>query len=290
MNKVQLFAFLVLSASFASYTYTVDVDRSGSASVTLSLEGGDAVNVSMPQDASNIRMVGGSYSVMGNTSTVSAGPSGLAAFSFSTSLFTTKTESGWKLAFAPPEGAGVRIYAPPYSAIENSYPQPESVTSDDSRLVIEIAPSEHVSMYYRLGEVPRPNETWDYLPYALVVLAVLIVAAAVYSRGRAPALTRTNPPSASDASPASLERPPSLDVGPGKKEMMETFNANDLTIVNHLLSCGGKSRRNELERKTGVSKSSLAMALNRLEKRKIIEIDRTSTTHFVKLSDYFLRL
>ena len=57
-----------------------------------------------------------------------------------------------------------------------------------------------------------------------------------------------------------------------------------------LLSSSGKARRNELERRSEVSKSSLAMALNRLEKRKIIEIDRTATTHFVKLSDYFLRL
>jgi uncharacterized membrane protein len=76
----------------------------------------------------------------------------------------------------------------------------------------------------------------------------------------------------------------------GKKEMMETFNENDLKIANFLLSAGGKSRRNDLERRSGISKSSLAMALNRLEKRKIIEIDRTSTTHFVKLSDYFLKL
>ena len=286
MNKVQFFALLLLSVGFASYSYTVDVDRSGIASVTLSLEGGETVNVSLPEDASNFRMVGGSYLMAGSNASVSAGYSGLASFSFYTSMFTTKTNSGWKLSFSPPDGAIIRIYAPPYATIENSFPQPKSVSSDDSRLIIETPNSKQITVYYRLYEPPQSVRGPDYLPYVIIVLAALIIAAAVFLRGRNP-----HPPqlSAPKAQPAGAEKAPRLGMSPGKNEMMETFNENDLTIVNHLLGCGGKSRRNELERKTGISTSSLAMALNRLEKRKIIEVDRTSTTHFVKLSDYFLR-
>jgi uncharacterized membrane protein len=286
MNKVQLLFLLLLSASFAKYTYTVDVDRSGTSSVTLSLESGDSVNVSLPVDASSLRIVGGSYNLSGASVLVLTGPSGLASFSYKSSMLTSKTDSGWKLSFSPPDGASVRIYAPPYSVIEDSFPQPKSVSSDDSRLVIETPYSRQVTVYYRLEEVPQPGEAPDYLVYAITLLALLASGAAVILRGRPPSPGHPAP----GAQPGSVERAPSLEVTSGKMEMMETFNANDLTIVRHLLSCGGKSRRNELERKTGISKSSLAMALNRLEKRKIIEIDRTSTTHFVKLSGYFLRL
>ncbi|NYZ73687.1 hypothetical protein H0O00_00935 [Candidatus Micrarchaeota archaeon] len=284
MNKAHLFILLLLCASFASYTYSVDVDRSGVASVTLSMEGGDAVNVSLPEDAMNFRIVGGSYEMVNNTAMVSAGKTGLAVFSFSTSMLTKKTDSSWKLSFSPPDGAGVRIYAPPYATIENSFPQPKSVSSDDSRLAIEIPYSKQITVYYHLDELPQSEEGPDYLLYALIVLALLVIAA-VFLRGKLPPRS-----SAHIAQPPAAEKSPSLALTPGKKEMMETLNQNDLKIVNHLLGSGGKSRRNELERRTAISKSSLAMALNRLEKRKVIEMDRTSTTHFVKLSDYFLRL
>lgn len=85
-------------------------------------------------------------------------------------------------------------------------------------------------------------------------------------------------------------RVPTLEITEGKKEMMETFNKNDLLIVQYLLENGGKSARNILERKSGISKSSLSMAIRRLERRKILEVDRTSTTHFVKLAEYFLKM
>jgi uncharacterized membrane protein len=287
MNKALLAALFLLSASFAAYTYTVDADRSGFAAVTLSMEGGDSVNVSLPSDASDFRVVGGSYQVAGSQATVSAGPSGLATFSFSTSQFTEKADSGWKLSFSPPEGAAVRIYAPPYAAIEGAFPQPASVSSDGFRLVIEYAPDKRMTLYYRLEEPPPATAQPDFLlPAALAVLAAALIAANQLRGG----WKRPLPPPERESRPIAEETAPTLRMTPGKKEMMETFNANDLAVVNNLLANGGKSRRNELERKAGVSKSSLAVALNRLERRKILDIDRTSTTHFVKLSDYFLRL
>jgi LPXTG-motif cell wall-anchored protein len=288
MNKALITALLMLTASFATYTYTVDVDRSGAASVTLSLEGGDTVNVSLPIDATNFRVVGGSYKTADGGVVVSAGSSGLATFSYSTSQFTTKTDSGWKLSFSPPEGAYVRIYAPPYSAIGNSFPQPDSVSSDGFRLIIENSPAKQVTVYYSLEEPPQAGEQSDLALPAIALLAALALAGAYLLRRKPQAAAPQ--PQASKAAVPPAEHAPSLEMTPGKRGMMETFNENDLSIINFLLGCGGKSRRNELERKTGISKSSLAMAINRLEKRKMLEIDRTSTTHFVRLSDYFLRL
>jgi uncharacterized membrane protein len=288
MNKMHLFALILLCASFASYHYTVDVDRSGTVSVILSMESGDTVNVSLPDDASNFRIVGGSYSIDGKTAIVTSGASGLATFSFTTSLFTTKAGSGWELAFLPPDGAGVQVYAPPYASIGVSSPQPSSVSSDGSRMVIAYQDPGPVSIRYTLDASP-PVEAPSGFPMLAVIGAILVIGLAavfvfVLRKPANPQLRQTSP------LPAAAQNQPSLAPSPGKKEMMETFNENDVKIVDFLLGCGGKSRRNELERKTGVSKSSLAMALARLEKRRIIEMDRTSTTHFVKLSDHFLRL
>ncbi len=300
MNRTLLFALLLVSLSSASVIYTVDTDRTGFSSVTLSLQGSGTVGVPMPSDAADFRIVGGSYHIDNGSALVSVGQSGFTTFSYTTSLFTSKTTDGWKLSFDPPDGATVNVYMPSYSSIDNPFPMPKSVSADSSRTLVEYDSPQLVTIYYRLNEVPsaQPDTSQSYLVIVALIVAVAIIGASVILKlpSRAQALIQPPAPSVPQAAqpqPAGQQlapRPPTLEMTPGKKEMMETFNENDLKIVDFLLSVSGKERRNELERKTQVSKSSLAMALNRLEKRKIVEIDRTATTHFVKLSEYFLRL
>ncbi len=280
MNKTILLMLMLVAMSSATVIYTVDADRSGFSSATLSMEGEESVEVSLPDDASNFRIIGGSYEVLNNTAVVSSGSTGFTTFSFSSSSMTAKTASGWKLSFSSPAGSKVRIFMPAFASIENSFPQPDLVSSEDSTTLLEMAQPGLVIVYYRLGEPPPAAEESGsglHLLVASVVIATGLVIASSILRGRA-------------SGHKDHEKKPTTELTPGKKEMMETFNENDLKIVKHLLEHGGRSRRNELERKTGISKSSLAMAINRLEKRKIIGIDRSATTHFIKLSDYFLRL
>jgi len=49
-------------------------------------------------------------------------------------------------------------------------------------------------------------------------------------------------------------------------------------------------KRNKLERESKISKSSLANSLNNLEKKNILEIDKTYVVHTVKISDWFNKL
>ncbi len=280
MNRAILLMLVLTAVSYGSIVYTVDTDRSGFSSATLSVEGEATVNVSLPADASNFRIIGGSYEIADSTALISSGSSGFTTFSFSSSSMTTKTASGWKLSFSAPPGSKAQVYMPAFAAVEDSSPQPDRVSSEDSKTLLEMADPGLVTVHYRLVEPPPAAEEPDsdmHLLVAAVVLAIGLIVASFILRGRATGSKRH-------------EREPTLEITPGKKEMMETFNENDLKIVSHLLERKGKSRRNELERKTGISKSSLAMAINRLEKRKIIEIDRGATTHFIKLSDYFLKL
>lgn len=268
---------MLVSCAFAAELVALDIDRSGIATVVLSLEGEDASEMGIPQDASNFRIVGGSYEIRNGTAYITSGASGFTTFSFSSSSLTSKTSGGWRLFFSPPNGSELTVYMPPYAVIGSTTPSPLKVTAEDSRTSLEF-PGEDIYVDYSLGEPPE-TAPQDTLPLFLAagIIAVALIVAALLNRSRG------------SASPKPEKRP-SLDITPGKKEMMETFNDNDRIIVDYLLSCEGKSKRNELERRTSISKSSLAKAINRLEKRKIIEIDRSATTHFVKLSDYFLKL
>jgi len=285
MNKTLIMLLMVLGAVNASLFYTLDVDRSGSVSVTLSIQQDGNASLVLPSDASALQIVGGSYKVVDGTALISAGKTGFTTFSFTSDLLTTKSGSGWKLVASPPEDSLVRIYAPSYSVIGKSSPEPTSVSSDGYRNLMEFAYSPAIRLEYRLEDVPPASEESIPAPYLIAAFVLLIVAIGYVLYPRAGIRTQTPPVSLKP-----VEKQPTLSMTPGKKEMMETFNDNDTRIVNFLLANKGKSRRNELERKTGISKSSLSMALNRLEKRKIVEMDRTSTTHFVKLSDYFLKL
>jgi len=270
MNKHILLAFLLFSLSFSSIIYTVDTDRAGFSSITVSLEQEQSVNIALPQDANSFRIVGGSYQIINNTAVVSS--SGIATFSFTSETLTSKSGSEWKLALSPPEDADIYVYMPGFTTIVSSSAQPSTVTSENYRTVVQFQPSDFISISYRLEEVQTEPEGDSTLVIAAAIIAAAVIAALILKGG------------------GKKEKKSTLSLTPGKKEMMETFNENDAKIVNYLFEEKGKAKRNDLERKTGISKSSLAMALNRLEKRKIIEIDRGATTHFVKLSEYFLKL
>jgi flagellar basal body-associated protein FliL len=287
MNKT---AFLVLMlASLSAAVYTIDVDRSGRSSVTLSLQGNENATVPLPADARDFGIVGGSYNIVNGTAIVKSAQVGFTTFIYSSDLLAMKDETGWRLFVSPPEGTSVVIFMPAYSILTTSLPEPETVASSESRTEIEYGAVKNIDIEYRLGEVPPQKQ--DALIYIVAVAVVVVVALVILKN---PMATRQQPQSQpAQTHPMPEQTPgkkPSLDMTPGKKEMMETFNENDVLIVNCLLDSNGKMRRNELERKTLISKSSLAMAINRLEKRKIIEIDRSATTHFVKLSENFLTL
>jgi uncharacterized membrane protein len=280
MNKFAFAVLLLLCVSHASVTYTADIDRIGQVSITVSIEGGDGTSVPTPEDAHGYVIVGGSFSESNGTAYITPGSTGFTTFSFYTDMLTEKTSSGWTARLSPPDSASVMVYMPPHSSFEESSPNPVMVTADDSRNRLDFHPSESIVVYYRLDDLTAPGTEGS--PFNIILLfgGAMILGAILrdmYSR------LEKKPLKGSD-------RKPSFDVTAGKKEMMETFNENDKVVVDSLLESQGKAKRNALERKTGISKSSLAVSLNRLEKRKIIEMDRTSTTHFVKLSDYFLRL
>ncbi|MFP3949862.1 MAG: helix-turn-helix transcriptional regulator [Candidatus Micrarchaeia archaeon] len=284
MNRQVLLLIFAMCLAHASMIYTVDVDRAGFAEITLSIEGGESAEVALPGDAAKFRIVGGTYYMENDTAGITPGKLGFATFSFSSSMLTEKEDGGWKLRVLPPEGAKTRVYMPPYTTIGEFSPRPELVSSTNSRTSVEMAEgSGLIEISYLLEEQPLPQEEKEFtLAYIVAILVLLIItreaAIRFWIQGK------------NKASGEKEEKRPTLELTPGKKEMMETFNENDLKIVKYLLENEGKSRRNLLERKAGISKSSLSMAIRRLERRKIIEIDRSATTHFVKLSEYFLRL
>ncbi len=79
-------------------------------------------------------------------------------------------------------------------------------------------------------------------------------------------------------------------ISPRQVQILQTLTENESKIVKLLLENKEILRRSFIEKKLELAKSSLAATLNNLERKKIVEIDKTLTTHRIKLTDWFLKI
>lgn len=280
MNKYSIIAliFLILiNLVYSSIIYTLDIDRSSKVTGIFSSNDENQTFIPIPKDATNIRIVGGSYESVPDGFVLTSGSSGFTSFSFVSDMLTTKTGSIWTLYAKIPNNSKIRILLPPYSRLDSSNPIAQKISYEDQRIVLEISNSTSVTINYSLDDVPIiiESQSNNYFYFGLIFLLFLSMVIYYFKFWKKP--IQKNSKSITE-------------LTFGKKQMIETMNENDIKIVDLLMKSNGKSKRNYLERTSGISKSSLSVALNRLERRKIIEIDRTSTVHMVKLSDYFQNL
>ena len=78
-----------------------------------------------------------------------------------------------------------------------------------------------------------------------------------------------------------------IEITEGMQNVMKTLTKNERSIVEIMIENKGWIRRNELSRVSGISKSSMSAALNKLKDKHVIDIDRRYTTHIIKLSEWF---
>lgn len=81
-----------------------------------------------------------------------------------------------------------------------------------------------------------------------------------------------------------------IKITQGMENIMKALTPNEVKVIKVLLNHNGVLRRNEIARGAEISKSSLAVALTKLEEKKIVEIDRTFVVHNVKITDWFKSL
>jgi uncharacterized membrane protein len=75
-----------------------------------------------------------------------------------------------------------------------------------------------------------------------------------------------------------------------KQNVLKALTGNEIKVVTLLLENRGGMKRNDLERKSGVPKSSLASTLHNLEQRNIVRVNKEYTVHYVELTEWFKSL
>lgn len=293
------FIFLILfsfTAKAISLGYESIVAENGNALVIINLQGSGTINIPLPEDASqNLDVEDALYVKASNGIDVSVGSAGNASVYFTSSLLTEKKGAYWLFALSLPEGfesISVSISLPSNSVINSTSPQAVISESDNSKLVewnSILSGTKTVSINYFFKETPPEKQSQDFTFIISVIFAVIIIAViaffALKNKNKKIELKESKGKelvAVKEELPAVKEK-----VTQGQKNLLKAFTQNQRKVVELLLEFGGEIKRNQLEKESKISKSSLAATLYQLEQRNVISIDKTNVVHFIRLTDWF---
>lgn len=277
-----------------SGTYNIFVVENGNSLVLLALEGEGMVELPLPLDVSYPVIEGAIYvqSARGVEISMNTGESAILAYK--SSLLTSKIGDTWEFSFdTPPLNHTVVILSLPKNIeLQDMFPEGRiSTTENTTDIGWEVPSPTTITVSYSFSEqiVPPkttttstyPTSTVTTLPSSLkalipkstdiltailiiVLFAVIILVVLPYLRKR--------------------------DRSGGQDKLMRVLSGNEYKIVDTLLKNDGGMKRSELERVTGIPKASLAAAINNLERKNIIEVDRTYTMHYIEVTKWFREL
>jgi len=317
---ISLLSILILlptAVLASSSNYQAIVSESGRAFVLVELLGEGTTNLPLPLDVPSPSVEGALYIQAENGIDVFVGSTKRGIIIYESDLYSSKIGEFWELDFevggdqinfvlSLPRNADIITTNPP-GLIE----QKEEVT----QISWDIAPSiKKVSVQYKLD----PNKIIDFeLPIdeiekvpeggkqsivivglSLITILLFLAVGFLYLQKFSIIGDKLSQLSGSSKKAKSLvklgeeqiEKEKETGLSKEKKNIINTLTDNESKIVNAILKHDGVIKRNNLEHETEIAKSSLAAALNNLEKRNIVHINKTRTVHTVELTDWFKSL
>ncbi|MBD3304357.1 hypothetical protein GF343_04370 [Candidatus Woesearchaeota archaeon] len=268
---VLLFVLAMLPAVWGA-SYSVMVQESGNSIVLASLEGSGLHNIELPADAvPEVR--GALYLQEGNVLSLSIGSTEKAIVAYQTGTFTSK-DNTWKLSINL--GGPAKVSFPKSANILSISPQ-AFVTETDVKTIefpegsAEIAYQiENINLQSYLDNLDE-HKFEKIVTYVVLTALFLILFAGLYFVVRRPKKVKESKTS-------------------HKNNVLKTLSNNEKKVVQILLDNNNEAKRSQIERESKIAKSSLASTLAQLENKKMVEVDKTYTTHFVKLQPWFIDL
>jgi len=258
-----LVAFMVFllactSALALEPTYNIVVKDNGQSVVLVELEKGGTYTIKVPPDA-QIEAKGALFVRNESTITAYTGSVKKGLIAYTTELYTAKIKDVWQ--FSADFGKDIpkiTVVVPEQVYLKSFEPQP---VIHNNKLIFNNTKSVSVS-YSFVANGPEEDVKTVYIYLGLTGLALAGICFMVWY----------------------IKKPKELSA---QQNIVKTLPHNERRIINILLEHGGEIKRNLLERTSKISKSSLANSLNNLEKKNIIEIDKTFVVHTVRLSEWF---
>jgi len=254
--------------------YYIIIEENGNSLIILSISGSGLVNIPIKRDVDEVKVQGALYSLNDDSIDVSIGSTEQAIVLYKTSLLTKKEEHLWTFSMnltdyeknqtivAMPNNTNIKSTSP--KAFIESGPFEKLIwTGDVSKISID---------YYFENEIPsdfiepkiKDNKKFNYtkiLILSFTAIATLIIVTQNQKRKSVKIKNREN--------------------------IMKTLSTNENKVIGILLKNKGGMKRSKLEKMSGIAKSSLASTLKNLERKKILQLDKTYTSHYVRLTKWF---
>lgn len=286
-------ALMPIGASALSVNYGIVVGDFGDSFVVVNIDGSGEIELPLPADAQALDVEGALFA---KTETgglmLYIGETKGASVTYETSIYTAKTGKVWTFSAHVPAGIAkdVNVYIPKATDVSNLQPAGKAEQlSDSEKIIWRLGPSQtEVSANYAMASAPRTAVGNAILLFIVILVVVGIFGAIVllkqdFFKG-APA------PQPVIKKAEKAERGGSDKISKGKKDVIKTLTGNETKIVELLIESRGMIKRNKLELESGIAKSSLAAALANLERRNIVQVDRTRAVHIVELTEWFKKL
>ena len=255
-------------------SYDVLVQESGNSIVVASVEGSGLHVLTLPIDAiPEVR--GALYLQEDNILSLSIGSTEKAIVAYQTNTFTSKNDA-WKLNInldgktkvSLPKSANI-LSINPHSFVQETDVKTIEFQEGSAEITYKI---ENINLQSYLDNLDE-HKFEKIVTYVVLAALCLILLAGLYFMLRKPKQVKQAAIKTSH-----------------KSNVIKTLSSNEKKVVEILLQNNNETKRSLIERESRIAKSSLASTLNQLENKNILEVDRNNTTHFVKLTDWFIDL
>tara|TARA_Y100000034_G_scaffold136686_1_gene214933 strand:+ start:1604 stop:2419 length:816 start_codon:yes stop_codon:yes gene_type:complete len=254
----------LVQASIDQSEHYFIIEENGNTIVALSLQGSGEITLPLPQDYQNLELEGGLYLIEEGEITIATTDS--AVLVYQTSLLTSKSGSQWSFLtnLETETQKSITITMPKNTLISKTLPTAKIESGEFKKLHFDNTNS--ITIDYSFPAIKPETENTNLT--LLLGLAALVLIASVLI----------------------IKKIKSQRIFPKQEQLLQTLTDNESSLIRALVSANKSVKRSYLEKKLQIAKSSLAATLQNLERKKLIEIDKTYSSHSIKLTTWFKKL
>lgn len=311
--------FLVVFLSFfnsdvfaAKLNYTYKISEDGEVTTFIFIDGYEIVDITIPEISSIPQIRGGIYIDTPDGIEVSVGNTKKAIVAYRSSYHTEKKDGIWYFNSNIKNNSTVEIIFPLNTEIVRSSPKgiiqrkenyvemsflntPNSINT--SYMITDLS-QEELDVTEILNDEEKNNDENNSNNIILIILVIIIFSTLSFmffifrtKKGTKKIIKENtiNEKINEKVNENNLSKNDDIipNITEAQLNIIRAANQNEALIIRIIARNNCHIKRNILEKESNLSKSSLASSLNNLEKKNIVQIDRTFKVHYIKFSDWF---
>lgn len=264
-----LFFFInITSAEIENSEYYFIIEENGNTIVGITFYGSGEITIPIQEDVETLNLEGGLYIMENNTITIAIGSTEKAVLVYQTNLLTEKFGEDWRFSadFEEETEKKIIVAMPKETIVKQT--NPSANVESGGFIKLTWTNPKNIIVDYSFLVTPLNKKTNNEIYYIIVgILTLTLISVLFY-----------------------LSKYKKHKISARQEQLLQTLTDNERKIIELMLASKKPVKRSFIEKKLELAKSSLAATLNNLERKKILEIDRTFSSHFIKLTEWFKKI